>query len=40
MIKTPEARHLRQRNKRLALILILSLMLLYIIAVVGVLLLN
>jgi flagellar basal body-associated protein FliL len=40
MIKIPEARQLRQRNKRLALILILSLMVLYIFAVAGVLLLN
>ena len=40
MIKTPEERDLRQRNRRLGVILILSLMLLYVIAVAGVLLLN
>jgi hypothetical protein len=40
MIKTPEAQEIRRRNRRVGLILILSLILLYVIAVVGVIVLN
>jgi hypothetical protein len=40
MIKTPDERDIRQRNRRVGLILVLSLMLLYAIAVAGVIFLN
>jgi predicted nucleic acid-binding Zn ribbon protein len=40
MTRTPEEPGLRQRNRRLGWLLILLLMLLYVIAVSGILLLN
>jgi hypothetical protein len=40
MIKTPDERDILQRNRRVGLILVLSLMLLYAIAVAGVIFLN